>query len=312
MKKFDHKLNPIFFKESIGTSLKDNAKRFSADDLIYLEVEKLKPNKSQPRKIFDEHAMLELKASIEAQGILQPILARYNRQQDCYEIIAGERRLMAAKLAFLTHVPVLIARFDDEESAVFAIVENIQRQDLSTIEEAKAYNKLIKEFSLTHEEIAKKVGKSRSFVTNLLRILGLPENIKEGIMTNQIQLGHAKIILSIDNNESREDFYKVILSNGLSVRDCEKRVKQFQKKKEYNIYSVSTKTKNVIDSTNNSIENIEKEIAFKFSRLLQQSVIVEINNNKETLIKINDVKFLIEKLNLLLQEVMSKSVEVKN
>lgn len=299
MKKFDHKLNPVFSKEPIEKYINDNAKRFVADDLIYLEVDKLRSNKNQPRKIFDQHAMAELKNSIEAQGILQPILARYNYKEDYYEIIAGERRLMAAKLASLTHVPVLLSRLDDEESAMVAIVENIQRQELSIIEEAIAYNKLITEFKLTHEEIANKVGKSRSLITNLLRVLHLPKNIKDGIINNQIQLGHAKIILSIESDEMKELFYKTILNNKFSVRECEKHVKNFQEPQEYKAYSAV----NNIQSTVDTIKIDKEDIAKKFTNLLQQSVVVKINKKKETLIKIKDLVLLMKKLDLLLEAV---------
>lgn len=306
MKKFDHKLTPIFSKEPIGKYISDNSKRFAADDLIYLEVDKLRPNKNQPRKTFDQHAMAELKNSIEAQGILQPILARYNYQEDYYEIIAGERRLMAAKLAFLTHVPVLVSRFGDEESAMAAIVENIQRQELNVIEEATAYNKLIKEFKITHEEIANKVGKSRSLITNLLRVLHLPENIKDGIMNNQIQLGHAKIILSIASDEEKERFYKTILNNKFSVRECEKYIKSFQEPKKHNNYLSSNNFKSTFDTID--IDKVKENIAKIFTSLLQQPVIVKINKKKEALIKIKDIVLLMKKLNLLLSENESISV----
>ncbi len=301
MKKFNHTLSSVFSKDLTVECFNNGVTRFSAKDLVYLEVEKLKPNKHQPRKIFDEQSMMELKTSIEKQGILQPILARYNSQQDYYEIIAGERRLLAAKLASLTHVPVLLAKINDEEASVFAIIENIQRKDLSLMEEAEAYDKLMKEFNLTHEDISKKVGKSRSTITNSLRILSLSENIKEGVVTNKIHFGHAKIILSIDDNDVKEDFYKFILKNKLSVRDCEKRVENFKFSNMSLNNQIPKEKKSIVDKIN--IKSIENEIILKVNSLLGQNIAtVKVNNSKEATIKIKNTNYLIKKLNFLLNK----------
>ncbi len=308
MKKFNHTLNSIFSLESTKECLDNGVKRFSAKDLIYLEVEKLKPNKNQPRKIFDEQSMEELKASIVAQGILQPILARYNQAQDYYEIIAGERRLLAAKSASLTHVPVLLANLSDEESSVFSIIENIQRKDLSLIEEAEAYNKLIHEFKLTHEEISKKVGKSRSTITNLLRILSLPESVKEGLLGNKIHFGHAKIILSINSNYDREIFYKFILKNNLSVRDCEKHVENFKSNERQFISGFIKKDKKISDNKNK--ENIMDDLILKIMSILGYSVAVSMNDKEEIIIKIKDPAELMKKLNSLLNREIHEGIEV--
>lgn len=301
MKKFDNILNSVFSTGKSTEALIDKGiKRFTAKDLIYLEVEKLRPNKYQPRKIFDEQAMEELRASIAEQGILQPILARYNEAQDYYEIIAGERRLLAAKSVPLTHVPVLLAKISDEEASIFAIIENIQRKDLNLVEEAESYNRLIHEFKLTHEEVSKKVGKSRSTITNLLRILNLPDCIKIGIIENKIQFGHAKIILSIDNDKDKEKIYMFIVQNKLSVRDCEKQVLKFKLIQKQNHPFITEKNNSV--SKNASVEHLKNGIILKLISLLGSAAIVRDKTGNEVIIKIKNAVELQEKLDLLLKQ----------
>lgn len=308
MKKFNNNLNSVFSKEKSNEILLDKRiKRFIAKDLIYLEVEKLRPNNYQPRKIFDEQSMEELRISIAEQGILQPILARYNEAQDYYEIIAGERRLLAAKSVPLTHVPVLLANISDEEASIFAIVENIQRKDLSLIEEAESYNRLINEFKLTHEDVSKKVGKSRSTITNLLRILNLPDCIKSGIIENKIQFGHAKIILSIDNDRDKEKFYMFIVQNKLSVRDCEKQVLKF-KLIEKQDYSFTEKNQSI--SKNASAEYVKKDIVLKLITLLGSGATVKDKTRNEVIIKIKNAIKLKEKLDFLLKQKTQEYIEV--
>ena len=306
MKKFNNTLNSVFSTGKATETLLDNRiKRFTAKDLIYLEVEKLKPNKYQPRKVFDEQSMGELKASIAEQGILQPILARYNEAQDYYEIIAGERRLLAAKSVPLTHVPVLLAKISDEEASIFAIIENIQRKDLNLIEEAESYNRLIHEFKLTHEDVSKKVGKSRSTITNLLRILSLPDCIKSGIVENKIQFGHAKIILSIDKDKDKEKFYMFIVQNKLSVRDCEKQVFKFKLTEKQN-HSFTEQNESI--SKHVRSEHIKNDIVLKFISLLGSAVIVQDKTQDEVIIKIKNAIELKKKLDFLLKQKIQECV----
>ncbi len=191
----------------------------SGKAVVQLDVLKIIPNPRQPRKEFDAERLDELAQSIKEQGIASPILVR--KKGESYELIAGERRLRAAKKAGITSVPAIIKDFTDEQSLEIAIVENLQREDLNPIEEALAYRALTLEFGLTHEVVAKKVGKSRAAVTNSLRLLDLPKEIRESINNGEISPGHARPLLSIQGREKQLKAWKEILKKNLSVRDVE-------------------------------------------------------------------------------------------
>tara|TARA_B100001996_G_scaffold304331_1_gene245226 strand:- start:806 stop:1654 length:849 start_codon:yes stop_codon:yes gene_type:complete len=194
-----------------------------------LLVSELIKNKFQPRKKFDEDSMDELTNSIKERGIIQPIIVRKSDDEnDKYEIIAGERRWLAAQKAGLHDVPVVVTEANDLKSLEFAIVENIQRQDLNSIEEAESYQKLIDKFDYDHEKVAKFIGKSRSHITNCLRLLTLPKNVIELIESNQLSQGHAKILVGLENAHF---LAKKIIQKNLSVRQSETLVKIFRNKK---------------------------------------------------------------------------------
>ena len=192
-----------------------------------LSIGELKRNKFQPRKIFDEKNLDELKDSIKERGIIQPIIVRKSDDEK-FEIIAGERRWLAAQKAGLHEVPVVITEADDLKSLEFAIVENVQRDDLNVIEEALGYKRLIDEFSYDQEKVAKFIGKSRSHITNCLRLLLLPEEILKLIETKKLTPGHAKILVGLNNSLF---VAKKIIEKSLSVRQAEKFVKIFKVKK---------------------------------------------------------------------------------
>tara|TARA_B110001452_G_scaffold202015_1_gene172069 strand:+ start:69 stop:911 length:843 start_codon:yes stop_codon:yes gene_type:complete len=192
-----------------------------------LSIGELKRNKFQPRKIFDEKNLDELKDSIKERGIIQPIIVRKSDDEK-FEIIAGERRWLAAQKAGLHEVPVVITEADDLKSLEFAIVENVQRDDLNVIEEALGYKRLIDEFSYDQEKVAKFIGKSRSHITNCLRLLSLPEEILKLIETKKLTPGHAKILVGLNNSLF---VAKKIIEKSLSVRQAEKFVKIFKVKK---------------------------------------------------------------------------------
>ena len=195
-----------------------------------LSVSDLESNKFQPRKVFDEEDLQDLTNSIRERGIIQPIIVRKTSNNKLkYEIIAGERRWLAAQKAGLHEVPVVIIEANDLKSLEFAIIENVQRSDLNAIEEARGYQRLIDEFLYDHEKVAKFVGKSRSHITNFLRLLGLPEAVLKLVETKKLSPGHAKIIVGLSNAEFVAN--KIIEKN-LSVRQTESFIKIFKIKKQ--------------------------------------------------------------------------------
>ena len=203
------------------TKIETNINKISISDLV--------SNKFQPRKIFDEDSLQDLTNSIKERGIIQPIIVRKSSDDSAkYEIIAGERRWLAAQKAGLHEVPVVITDMDDLKSLEFAIVENVQRNDLNAIEEARGYQRLIEEFSYDQEKVAQFIGKSRSHIANFLRLLGLPETVLRLIETKKLTPGHAKILVGLDNAEFVAN--KIVEKN-LSVRQAENYVKIFKIKK---------------------------------------------------------------------------------
>ncbi len=189
-----------------------------------IEISKIVPNPYQPRTVFDETKLSELADSIKEHGIIQPIVVSKSGGQ--YQIIAGERRFQAAKIAGLSVVPVILRETNDQQKLELAIIENIQRQDLNPIEEAKSYLKLTNEFALTQEETAKKLGKNRSSVANKVRLLNLPIEIQKALIEGKITEGHCKLLLAIPNPEKQRAFYELIIKNGLTVRQTEDKTKE--------------------------------------------------------------------------------------
>lgn len=187
--------------------------------VTYLPIDDVLPNPFQPRENFSEKEILELSQSIKELGVIQPLVVR--PKGDKYELVAGERRLRAAKLAALTQIPVIIKEFTDTESLEVALVENVQREDLSPIEEAKAYQRLSDEFRLTHTEVADKVGKDRATVANLIRLLKLPSEVISLLNEGSISVGHGKAILSVREPHAQITLAKKAASDGLSVRELE-------------------------------------------------------------------------------------------
>ena len=196
------------------------------DDFLEIPIEKIAMNPQQPRHTFNEKELQELADSIKEHGIIQPLVAA-KIAPDQYELIAGERRLKAARLAGLKTVPVIVREEAGErEKLELALVENIQREDLGVLEEARAYKKLNEEFDLTQEEIAERVGKSRSAVANKMRLLGLPIEIQRALQEGQITEGHARSILAVENPEKQRALFELILKNNLTVRQTEDKVRE--------------------------------------------------------------------------------------
>jgi ParB family chromosome partitioning protein len=189
-------------------------------------IEEIHPNPFQPRKTFLEEQLNELVRSIQEKGILQPLVVR--RKGDGYELIAGERRWRAAQKAGVKEVPVLIKDVPESEVLELSLIENIQREDLNPIEEGEAYRGLLEQFHLTQEEVSKRVGKDRTTITNTLRLLKLPPEIKQSLIDAVISMGHARAFLSLDTPEKQRQAWKKVLAAGLSVRQTESLVKRFR------------------------------------------------------------------------------------
>lgn len=194
------------------------------EEIMDVEVEKIKTNPYQPRSAFDEEKLRELAKTIKERGIIEPLIVR--KTATGYELISGERRLKAAKMAGLKSVPCIVRAVKEEEMLELALIENLQREDLNPVEEARAYRMLKEKFGMTQEEIAEKVGKDRATVANIMRLLKLPEEVLQGLSEGKISEGHAKVLLSIQNPQEVIKTYRRIVKNGLSVRALESLFKE--------------------------------------------------------------------------------------
>lgn len=218
-------LNDAALGMLLSDTAKASAQKVDVNDLNSLPIEKLQRGQFQPRRHIASDALQELADSIKAQGIIQPIIVRRVKMMDMYEIIAGERRWRAAQLASLDKVPVVIKDISDEVTVAMALIENIQREDLNAIEEANALSRLVEEFGLTQQEVAERVGKSRTSVTNLLRILNLNPDVKLMLEQGKLELGHAKVLLALEH-ETQSQIARIVSLRGLSVRETEDLVKK--------------------------------------------------------------------------------------
>lgn len=202
----------------------DNSATGSETGSTMLNINEVEPNRDQPRKNFNENALQELAKSIEQNGIIQPILVR-PMADGSYQLIAGERRWRAARMAGLTEVPVTIREMSDEEASIFALIENLQREDLNPVEEAEGLKSLIESYGFTQEEAADKVGKSRTAVTNTLRLLKLPSPVRNLLGDGKITAGHARALLGLDDEKEMLKIAETVVAQDLSVRQVEKMVK---------------------------------------------------------------------------------------
>ena len=237
---------------------------------VMVPISKVEPNKEQPRKNFDEDALLELSESIKQFGVLQPLLVQ--DRNDYYEIIAGERRWRAAKLAGLKKVPVIIKHLTDQEIVEISLIENIQREDLNPIEEAIAYKRLLNEFNLKQDEVAERVSKSRTAVTNSMRLLKLNDKVQQMVIDDMITTGHARALLAIADEDKQYMIAQKIFDEKLSVRDTEKLVKKFQKMK-------STSAKEV-NQDKVKLDAIYQEVEEKMKTILGTKVMI---NQKDSM-----------------------------
>lgn len=213
--------------EAVDKNIEDNTSKKTGELMVKISL--VEPNRNQPRKMFDKDSLDELTKSVKQYGVLQPIIVK--KIGNRYEIVAGERRWRAAQAAGLSEVPVVVRDYDDQKAKEIAIIENIQRTDLNPIEEALAYKSLIEEYNLTQEELSDKVSKNRSTITNSLRLLKLSKNIQQYMIDGKISSGHARALLSLEDEDKRELLALDIMKRSLSVRDTEKAAKTLSKKK---------------------------------------------------------------------------------
>lgn len=204
-----------------------SAGKISNNEILSVRITQVIPNQDQPRKEFRDEAIQELADSIRQYGVIQPLLVQ--KKGKYYEIVAGERRWRAAKEAGLKEIPVILKQFDQQETMEISLIENIQRENLNAIEEAEAFQKLIDEFQLTQEEVAEKVGKSRSAITNSLRLLKLAKPVQHLLLTDEISMGHARALLAIENEEEQIRAAHQVIQKKMSVRETEKLVKNIIK-----------------------------------------------------------------------------------
>lgn len=238
-----------------------------------LKINQVEPNREQPRKHFEEDALLELADSIKQYGVLQPLLVR--KRKDYYEIIAGERRWRAAKLAGVKEVPVIIKEYTEQQAVEIALIENIQRENLNPIEEAMAFKKLLTEFNLKQDEVAERVSKSRTAVTNSMRLLKLGEKVQQMIIDDMITTGHARALLAIDDEEQQYLLATKIFDEKLSVRETEKLIKSLKNPK---------KQVKVVKTVENAF--VYDDLAEKMKRVLGTKVSISPKGNGKGKIEI--------------------------
>jgi len=219
--------------------------------ILICGIEEILPNRSQPRKHFDESKLQELAESIKEKGILEPLIVR--RVAEGYELIVGERRWRAAQKIGLKEVPVLVREVEDRDALEISLIENLQREDLNPIEEAEAFKRLTEEFHISQGELSTRVGKDRTTITNALRLLKLPQEVKNQLLQNRITSGHARAILSLETREKQKELCNLIVKRGLSVREAEALAKRWSKRKARG--TVSDQRKRELGSQMNSLQD---------------------------------------------------------
>ena len=249
-----------------------SAKEESGSGEQMMNINKVEPNRDQPRKKFEEDALMELADSIKQFGVLQPLLVK--KRKDYYEIIAGERRWRAAKMAGIKEVPVIIKDYTDQEIVEIGLIENIQRENLNPIEEAVAYKRLLEEFNLKQDEVAERVSKSRTAVTNSMRLLKLDDKVQQMIIDDMISTGHARALLAIDDKNQQYELATKVFDEKLSVREIEKLVKDIKNPKQ-------PKTKKVVEN-----EFLYKELANKMKDVMGTKVNIASKGNGKGKIEI--------------------------
>ena len=253
------------------------------EEIVELNIDELRPNPYQPRTIFDEDALNELASSIKENGVFQPIIVKKSIKG--YDVIAGERRLRASKIAGKKTIPAIIRQISDDKMAEIALLENLQRENLNALEEAKAYKSLIDKLNLTQEELAKKVSKSRSHITNMLGLLRLPGEVQDMITTGKLTMGHARALSKLEDKNEIVKMAEDITEKGLTVRDVEQQSENVQKK-----HQTIRKPKNnefnyvqdlLREKLDTKVKIKDKKIEISFTNIADLNRILEILNIKE-------------------------------
>ena len=246
----------------------------SREDVVQVNLNDLRSNPYQPRKVFDAEKLDELTVSIREYGVIEPIIVKKSIKG--YEIVAGERRSLAARKAGLETIPAIVRDFTDEEMMSIAILENIQREDLNVIEEAMAYKNMIEHMHLTQEELANKVGKSRSHITNILGILKLPKIVQDRVMSNEISMGHARALSKLEDNNQIIDMTDSIVKNNMSVRELEDAISNggFSKK-------VSIKKKEDSNPRHTQIQRVMREKIGTLVKVNNRNIVIPFDSDKD-------------------------------
>ena len=271
--------------EEIEESIVDEAKR--NNEVEELSLSELRPNPYQPRKIFDDEALNELASSIKEHGVFQPIIVKKTIKG--YDIIAGERRYRASKKAGLTTIPAIIKDFTDEEMMNIALLENLQREDLSAIEEANAYKNMLDSYQITQEELANRVGKSRSHITNMLGLLKLPANVQDLVLYNKLSMGHARVLSKLEDRDKIEELADKVIKEDISVRELETLASTDEFKRNTPINR---------EKKENEYKDVEKMLKEKLGTK------VKINSNKITInfTNVQDLNRILEIMNFSMDE----------
>ena len=281
-------LEELFFNEPMDYSKVEEKiiDETPKEEITMVKVDELRSNPYQPRKIFDEEALKELANSIKEHGVFQPIIIKKSIKG--YEIIAGERRVKATKMAGLEEIPAIFRDFSDTEMMEIALLENLQRENLNAIEEATAYRKLIETLNLTQEELAKRLGKSRSHITNMLGLLTLPDEVQKSLGNKEISMGHARIISKLENKEQQINLAKKVSDDELSVRQLEELTKSNERF--IRTHEISKKSR----PSSTDYEYIQEELCEK----LGTKVKITSNKIEISFVNGNDLNRLLEIMNL--------------
>ena len=256
------------------------------EEIEMVKIDELRSNPYQPRKVFDEEALQELAASIKEHGVFQPIIIKKSIKG--YEIIAGERRVKASKMAGLEEIPAIVRDFSDNEMMEIALLENLQRENLNAIEESTAYKKLLETLSLTQEELAKRLGKSRSHITNMLGLLTLPEEVQTALSNKELTMGHARIISKLENKEQQIALTNRVKDEGLSVRQLEDITQSNEKF--IRVHEIKKKLKEV----NSEYQYLQEELCER----LGTKVRIKSNKIEISFVNSSDLNRLLEIMNL--------------
>ena len=247
---------------------------------VMVKISEVEPNRNQPRKNFDEDALLELSESIKQFGIIQPLVVQ--KRKDYYEIIAGERRWRAAKMAGLKEVPVIIKDYTDQEIVEISLIENIQREDLNPIEEAQAFKRLLTEFHLKQDEVAEKVSKSRTAVTNSMRLLKLDERVQQMVIDDMLSTGHARALLTTDDKEQQYSLANKIFEEKMSVREVEHMMQALQKPKTEKKRKEEVPNKFIYEDVEEKLKNIlGTKVSVNYKKNNKGKIEIEYYSNEE-------------------------------